>query len=297
MLDHWPMELERFDDPRRFLTAAGRFLEAREAEHNLIYGICSALIANPHEYGDGPPYLAAVRDSGEVVAAALRTPPFQLVLSEIDDVSALDPILDDRLEAGDELPGVLVPVGDATRFAHEWARRRGRHALLAIRERIFRLRRVTSPAPASGRMRSAASPDAELLTEWLISFWREALSDADPDRDRARLVTDRWIEGRYRRMYLWEDGGRPVSMCGVGGETPHGIRVGPVYTPPPDRGRGYASNLVAEASQAQLDAGRQFCFLFTDLANPTSNKIYQAIGYEPVRDVEQYRFDPAPSAT
>ena len=63
-----------------------------------------------------------------------------------------------------------------------------------------------------------------------------------------------------------------------------------MYTPPPARGRGYASALVAEASQLQLDAGRRFCFLFTDLANPTSNHIYQAIGYEPVRDVDEYRF-------
>ena len=77
---------------------------------------------------------------------------------------------------------------------------------------------------------------------------------------------------------------------GVGGLTPHGIRVGPVYTPPEQRGRGYASNLVAEVSQLQLDAGRTFVFLFTDLANPTANKIYQAIGYEPVNDVDEYDF-------
>ena len=74
----------------------------------------------------------------------------------------------------------------------------------------------------------------------------------------------------------------PKSVTGVGGETPSGIRIGPVYTPPPDRGQGYASALVAAVSQAQLDAGRRFCFLYTDLANPTSNRIYQAIGYRPV---------------
>ncbi|HJW22008.1 MAG TPA: GNAT family N-acetyltransferase, partial [Candidatus Limnocylindrales bacterium] len=76
-----------------------------------------------------------------------------------------------------------------------------------------------------------------------------------------------------------------------GGLTPNGIRVGPVYTPPELRGRGYASNLVAGVSQLQLDAGRTFVFLFTDLANPTANKIYQEIGYEPVNDVDEYEFD------
>jgi predicted GNAT family acetyltransferase len=286
------MQLERFDDARRFLEAAGPFLEAREAEHNLIYGICSTLIADPQVYGEAPPYLAVVRDGGTVVAAALRTPPFQLVLSEVDDAAALEPILADLLAADEELPGVLVPAGEARRFPVEWAARRGRRAALAMRERIFRLRRVIPPRrPASGRMRRAAPGDLELLVAWLTAFWQEALGDDAPELDRARLVAGRWVEGRHRVMYLWEDDGRPVSMTGVGGETPHGIRVGPVYTPPADRGRGYASNLVADASQEQLDAGREFCFLFTDLANPTSNRIYQAIGYEAVRDVEQYRFE------
>lgn len=285
------MELERFVDVRRFLDAAGAFLEEREAEHNLIYGICSALTADPGAYGDAPPYLAIVRDRGAVAAAALRTPPFQLVLSEIDDAAALEPILGDLLGAEEELPGVLVPVGEATRFPGEWATRRGRRAVLTLRERSFRLGRVIPPRAASGRMRHAAAGDLELLVAWLTAFWQEALGDLEPNLDRARIVAGRWVAGRPWRMYLWEDGGRPVSMCGVAGETPHGIRIGPVYTPPADRGRGYASNLVAQASQEQLDAGRDFCFLFTDLANPTSNKIYQAIGYEPIRDVEQYRFE------
>jgi hypothetical protein len=84
-----------------------------------------------------------------------------------------------------------------------------------------------------------------------------------------------------------------VSVVGAGGETPNGIRIGPVYTPPEVRNRGYASALTAAASADQLARGRRFCFLFTDLANPTSNKIYQAIGYEPVCDMDQYRFDAA----
>lgn len=88
-----------------------------------------------------------------------------------------------------------------------------------------------------------------------------------------------------------------MSLVVTGPPTPTGTRVGPVYTPPPDRGRGFASALTAAASQDQLDAGRECCFLFTDLANPTSNTIYQAIGYEPVADVAHYRFIPqaAPS--
>ena len=82
-----------------------------------------------------------------------------------------------------------------------------------------------------------------------------------------------------------------MSWAGVGGRTPNGTRIGPVYTPSAERGHGYASAVVAAASQAQLDEGLAFCFLFTDLANPTSNRIYQAIGYEPVTDVDAWYFD------
>ena len=80
-------------------------------------------------------------------------------------------------------------------------------------------------------------------------------------------------------------------MAGVTGPTPHGIRVGPVYTPPADRGHGFASAVTAAASQGPARRGRRFVFLFTDLSNPTSNKIYQAIGYEPVIDIDQWSFE------
>ena len=90
-------------------------------------------------------------------------------------------------------------------------------------------------------------------------------------------------------MYLWADG-EPVAMAGTSGQTPNGARVGPVYTPPALRGRGYASACTAALSQLLLDEGRRFCFLYTDLSNPTSNKIYQAIGYRPVCNADMYTF-------
>jgi predicted GNAT family acetyltransferase len=126
------------------------------------------------------------------------------------------------------------------------------------------------------------------MIDWLKAFKDEALPGG-PDQDWERMA-DRNIAGHGRQIFFWVDDGRPVSLTGVGGLTPHGVRVGPVYTPPELRGRGYASNLVAGVSQLQLDAGRDFVFLFTDLANPTANKIYQAIGYEPVNDVDEHDF-------
>ena len=118
---------------------------------------------------------------------------------------------------------------------------------------------------------------------------REAFGDAD--RVAVTADADRWLAGRGRTLHLWEDGD-VVSLGGHGRPDPERDQDGPVYTPPVARRRGYASALVAAVSQAALDAGRRFCFLFTDQANATANHIYQAIGYEPVRDVVAYRFEP-----
>ena len=103
-------------------------------------------------------------------------------------------------------------------------------------------------------------------------------------------MTDRWLAGRGRTLYLWEDG-ELVSLAGSAARRRTGCGSGRSTRPPGRRGRGYASALVAAISQAALDDGWTFCFLFTDLANPTSNHIYQAIGYEPVRDVDMWRFE------
>jgi hypothetical protein len=270
------------------MAIAGDFLGEREAEHNLIFGICSHVRAQPNAYGDRPPYLAAVTSGGRVVAAALRTPPFNLVLSEVDDPAAIDRLVDDRWD--DDLPGVLGPVEHALAFAERWTAREGYTNRLRLSERSFRLTEVIPPRPVAGRLRIATPDDHDLIADWMAGFIEDAFGEPDPAE--AARATARWREGRERTLYLWEDG-EPVSLCGVGGATPNGIRIGPVYTPPLARRQGYASALVAAASQLQLDGGRRFCFLFTDLANPTANHIYQAIGYEPVRDVDEYRFEVA----
>jgi predicted GNAT family acetyltransferase len=272
-----------------FLAVAGGFLGAREAEHNLLFGITSAVRVTPELFAEDPPRFATVTDAGgRVVAATLRTPPYNQVLSSVDDPATVDPLVDALRD--DPLPGVLGPTDAAARFAARWTEATGQAAHVQMAERIFRLERVIAPLrPASGSWRMAEPRDRDLLARWLVEFATEATPDAAPLPD-ATAAADRWIARRGRVAYLWEDGDDVVSWVGAGGETPHGIRIGPVYTPPPMRARGYASSLTAAASAHQLEHGRRFCFLFTDLANPTSNKIYRAIGYEPVCDVDQYRF-------
>lgn len=271
-----------------FLATAGSFLAEREAEHNLLFGICSTIQKSPEVFEERPRFAVVTDGRGKVRAAALQTPPFNVVLSMIDSPAATDALADALRD--EPLPGVLGPKEMAARFAKRWASANGRTATAEIAERIFRLERVTQPKrPATGAWRIADERDRGLIAEWVVAFRDEAVPNSPPIQDPDG-VADRWIEQVGRIAYVWEDDGEVVSLVGAGGETPNGVRIGPVYTPPERRRHGYASSLTAAASEDQLGRGRRFLFLFTDLSNPTSNKIYRAIGYRPVVDVDQYRF-------
>lgn len=283
-----PLTLQCFDDVEAFLAATGSFLEAREAEHNLIFGICSWLRANPSRIEGTPDFFAVADAMGDVVAASLRMPPEAPVLSMTDDLEAVDMLAD---AYGADVPGVLGAPDAARRFAARWTDRTGGRTRVAMAERIFRLSRVIPPRPTTGRWRLIGRSDVDLVAQWLIDFVVEATTEDPPAAEDARAAIGRWVQREGTFAYVWEDGGLIVSLAAARGETPNGIRIGPVYTPPEHRGRGYASAVTAAASQDQLARGRRFCFLFTDLSNPTSNKIYQSIGYEPVCDVDMYAFE------
>ncbi len=287
------VEIRRVDSVERFLAAAEGFLVAREAEHNLILGICSGLAvpASPDSpTGDATPMFIVVTSGDRVVLAAVRTPPYNLVLSEVDAVdgaAALEALADAL--TGEDLPGVLGPAEHVGAFAARWCAANGREPRLAMSERIMRLTAVRPPSPTPGHIRRADPADRPLVVAWFEAFGREALPDAPPT-DMEALVDRRLAEGG---IFVWEHGA-PVSMAVAGSRTPNGIRIGPVYSPPEHRGQGYASACVAAVSQTQIDAGRRLICLYTDLANRTSNHIYQEIGFEPVRDVDAWRFEHPP---
>jgi uncharacterized protein len=284
--------VRRWSSVHDFLGAARDFLAAREAEHCLLFGIAATIANHPEIYPE--PRFWTVHEGERVVAAALRTPPHNLLLSQIDDARSLAALTEDVL-ASDELPGVLGPTAAARSIADAWSARTGAAFTRAVQERIFRLDRVVPPRPVSGHCREAEERDRALLAAWWAAFGAEATPGAP--RGDADEAADRLLRRAGRVAYLWEDGNQVAAFAAATGPTPRGIRIGPVYTPPALRGRGYASNLVAAVSAQQLASGRSFCFLFTNLANPTSNHIYQELGYVPVVDVDEYRFTPAPAAS
>ncbi|MFJ5707043.1 GNAT family N-acetyltransferase [Streptomyces sp. NPDC093105] len=157
--------------------------------------------------------------------------------------------------------------------------------LLAMR--LHRLGALTPPDPApAGLARHATEADLPLLAEWTTDFVR-AIGE-EPAADHTPLLAERVAEGR---LHLWEaPGGRPVSMAAVSRTVEGQARVHLVYTPPADRGRGYAAGATTAVSRAALAAGAAQVLLFTDLANPTSNALYRRLGYRPVTDHLGVRF-------
>jgi predicted GNAT family acetyltransferase len=275
------MRLVRHADAAAFLQHAGAFLMRNEVANNALLSLARS-VADGSRVLKAPATFAAVECERAVVCCALRTPPFQLLLSD-GPADAVATIARDLLADG-ELPGVKGPCAAAAAFASAWTGQRAVQATVNMRLRVHELRELaTDLLCAPGELVRATAAERAVALDWFTAFAREATPDSPNDAEEA---VDRFIDGG--RLYLWLDP-QPVTMAGIAGQTAHGARVGPVYTPPALRGRGYATAAVTALSR-QLLTTHDYCSLYTNLANPTSNGIYRRIGYRPVCDVDEYTF-------
>jgi predicted GNAT family acetyltransferase len=212
----------------------------------------------------------------------MRTPPWPLLTSPLEPVSAAEPFMDQWLQDDPDLASVSSVPDTARAIAVAWAEKTGGRPRTTMREAMHVLDEVRDPPrPAPGELRVPRSDERGLLVAWMREFVSEAgLAGA--------TQADAMVDARLRHggLLVWDDG-QPVSMIGVAPEVAGVVRVGPVYTPPPQRKRGYAGSAVAAASRQALAGGAERCMLYTDLANPTSNKIYAEVGYRRTGDWEE----------
>jgi RimJ/RimL family protein N-acetyltransferase len=180
---------------------------------------------------------------------------------------------------GRALTGANLLAGDAEVFAAGWREHTGATEREKMRTRLYRLGSLTPPAMPAGAPRTAGPADRDLLLRWHTEFY-EVIGE-EPPPTLAETVDDRAAQGD---VTLWEAGGEPVSMATRSRPEAGMIRILTVYTPAPWRGRGYGGAATAVATRQALDAGASAVVLFTDLANPTSNGLYQRLGYRPVED-------------
>ena len=278
------MKVVRHKTAAEFLAEAGDWLEQAEAENNLILGM-AAFFASYSGQVKVEPYFLTAQDDDMVIAAALMTPPHRLLITRMPH-PAVTLLTDHLLAELASVPGVLGPRGCARLFAEHWVGRTGSSSRLKMRERIYACESVNLPISSRGDLRTATRDDEPLLIEWAGEFCREAKIEDETTYTQAQIPK---IIAQ-KRLYVWDDG-EPVSMADLRRETSHGIAVSLVYTPPHWRSKGYASSCVASLTKRMLDNGKRFCCLFTDIANPTSNSIYQRIGYGEICDVDDWIFE------
>lgn len=179
-----------------------------------------------------------------------------------------------------ELPS-LVGIGGPVATVREAVAELGRRPSSERAERLYRLDRLVEPSGVPGRVRRAGTDDVALVASWLGPFIQET-QDRTPDETETGQFAESAVRAAAVLLWLAETG-QPVSMAAVRRPAAGVSRIGPVYTPPDQRGHGYGSAIAAAAAQSVLAIGA-VPVLYTDIANPTSNKIYRAIGFRPVAD-------------
>jgi GNAT superfamily N-acetyltransferase len=294
------MELRFYDDPTEFLDVAGVHFAEQLVLSTVMAGVAARIrdqVASGVPWPDGVPcWFAAFVDGESVVATAMRTAPFgeypAYLMPMTDDAAVLlARTLLDRdepvLGANGALPAVQV-------FCEEMAAATEKRATVGQHTRLFELGQLKEPRETPGRLRPARLEEQGLVTSWYDAFMADADEQAGrppgsspheaptPDEMRRRIETG--------QIFVWEVDGVPLHVTAATQPAFGVSRIGPVYTPGEHRGHGYASRAVYEVSRLLVERGVRAC-LFTDQANPTSNKIYEALGYERLVDMANLRVE------
>lgn len=281
--DHPCVHVVLTRDAFSFAGRARHFLEGR-IERNILATVLEDVLGG-HFDEPGQLLAYAIDAREEVVAAAFRTPPRFMLASDFDRPGA-DALLDLWLAEDPELPGVAGPPATTSAIAGAWASRTGGRTRASMQMALHDLEEVHDPPrPAPGRLREPSVDERPLMIVWLGEFAREAGAPVAPP---APIVDARL---RDRLVFVWDDGD-PVCLVGLNHPVAGVVRIGPVFTPPEYRRHGYASSAVAAVSRQALERGARRCILYTDLLNPTSNKIYAEVGYRRVADWEELAFEP-----
>lgn len=267
--------------PAEFVSRVVPALLEREAENGLPIGIARRLASEPRD-GDIA-LLLSVELAGAVVGAAVWTPPHDVVTTRlVSGAAAL--IAEQCRRFGQEVTGASGPEGSGLELAEQLAQYTGAAVRVRVRQRVYELLELNEVPRVTGAMRRATPADVPLVADWYSQFLREV--------DIGHSVNpEEWASASFASgsAFLWEDASAVRSLACLSRESPNGRAIGPVYTPPSARRQGYATSLVSELAGAVLAGGKRFAVLFTDAANPTSNHIYESIGFRFVCPYDAYR--------
>jgi GNAT superfamily N-acetyltransferase len=278
------MDVTFHPGPEPLLAAAGAYLRQERFSASVL-AVAARRVADSEAIGEPDALWATVRDDGEVIGAAMQTPPWNLFAARMPP-SAADALADALADAGRVLPGVTGEAVTVKAFAARWRQRTGRDSQVRVRERLYVLDELVAPTGVPGGDTRASVADVDLVARWAEAFHDEAQPEAPVQdwSDWARLRID------AGQVHLWRVDPEPVAMAAVSAPTAGVARVGPVYTAAAHRRRGHGSAVTAAATATAIAGGAEDVVVYTDLANATPNAIYQAIGYRPDHDAEERAF-------
>ncbi|MGN7386952.1 GNAT family N-acetyltransferase [Sporosarcina sp. SAFN-015] len=274
------MKIVQYEDSMQFAEVAEPIIAKNEDVFSLFFGVLQAIKAG--KYAD--PYMAAVMEGEDVLALMQMTPPHPLNLvlvgeSRKDEV--IDLIVRELRGNSIAVPSVISLKQWAKSFANAWENETGETQKLLMDQGLYRLDEVEETLEMSpGSWKYATDADAPLIEKWFALFEEDTnLDRTSPDIIREKVSA--FLEAR--EVFLWEDEGKVVSMMKKSRPTTNSVTVSLVFTPKEERKKGYARTMVAQGSKELLKE-YEFCVLYTDMMNPTSNKIYKEIGYKHIAD-------------
>ncbi len=275
------LELIQHHDAYSFNQRVRDFLLRNEALHHAMLSHCYALTHTPELLKQSPDLLT-LESNGEVVAVAIRLGN-SVSISMLNLEGGVDLLAQQLLRHG-TLSMVNAPPDVAQHFAQVWTQLTGQPYTPELTQCAYRLEHLHPFTWSVGQLRQATVADIPVVSQWYAAFCFEALGSV-------RLNSQDWATRQINQghAFLWQDGD-PVSMgCRIG-QTEDGFRVSIVFTPPEYRRKGYGKTFTAALTQRLLDDGQRYCFLYADKINVSTNRMYEAIGYELMGETQNYRF-------
>lgn len=285
------VDIRRWTNRDEMIDALMPFLRQQEDANCILIGTLYAMQMAGRDIGTERIFLSAEKD-GQICGVLMMTPPYGPTISHVSRPEAAH-ALATELYAHVQSIGEMVALPESVAaFAEAWEALSGEKAERVYTERLHRLDEIAFWPSVPGKMVEAQEEHLPLLTTWMEAFNQEALGKIAPRNAEAAIRNRMAGPPEVSGLRVWlDETGEPVTMAGYAGPTGKSMRIGPVYTPPNRRGFGYATALTAHLTRELLDRGLRSVLLFTDADYPQSNRIYQRIGYQPICDLAQYRFD------
>ncbi|PEP47140.1 GNAT family N-acetyltransferase [Bacillus pseudomycoides] len=267
------IQLQVYKDVSYFKKEVTSILEMNEQENNLLLGVLQST--------ENPLFMAIAKQNEKIALILLQTEKKQMIVakSEISQ-EAIEGIAKQLTKVYPDIPGLIGEKRVVKQLAEEIAKLEQKKLSIRMNQGVYELKKVKKKWGEYGVFRRVNSVELPLIEKWVHQFCEDV--HLPTTEEKAKQTANTLVS--TNRLFGWEVDGRLVSVAAITRPTKSNITINFVYTPKEERKQGYASNCVAALSQLMLDRGYKTTTLYTDLANPTSNKIYQEIGYEPIME-------------